>query len=106
MSISLLQPRLRQPLHAQGTLYRIGGDEFVLLARSTSPDLPDAVAAGVTAATLSLEQAGFPGVSVSSGWATFPQDGTTGDALLRRSDQRMYEDKRRRSSVHSAAHLN
>ena len=85
--------RMKSVLRDGDTLARIGGDEFVaVLSRLAHPcDSEQAlarllVAAGepVSVGELSLR------VSASIGVASFPQDGTDPDRLLRHADQAMY----------------
>lgn len=86
---------------------RMGGDEFVLVMpshRTASMDakieqLQQAVSHAV------LEIPGGPGLGISIGHASFPEDGQDTDALLAVADQRMYRMKQRSKmqSVDSAA---
>jgi two-component system, cell cycle response regulator len=77
---------LRARLRAEDQLGRLGGEEFLAL-------LPDVDAGGAHAATDKL-RAGVreAGVTVSIGWAAW--EGESGEQLLRRADDALYEAKR------------
>ncbi len=68
--------------------YRIGGDEFAVLAAEDT-----AVGARRLAARLEAALAAA-GQSVSFGWAVTPEDGDSAIALYRAADTRMYARKR------------
>lgn len=74
------------------TLYRYGGDEFVLLSKKTSRDRLDELF------TVINEQLKLNGLSVTSGWATHrPGDGT--DKAITEADTKMYIVKRKKKSA-------
>ncbi len=75
-------------LVARDVAYRIGGDEFAVLADQTS-----AVGAARLAARLEASLAAA-GQHVSFGWAVTPEDGDSAIALYRAADNRMYARKR------------
>jgi len=83
---------LRRALRSSDHLYRVGGDEFAAL-------LPGVDAAALTSVISRLEAAlsdfagRHAGAGISYGSATFPDDATTFEALLRIADARMYEVK-------------
>ena len=85
--------RMKAVLRDGDVLARIGGDEFVaVLSRLAQPRdceqalarLLEAASEPVTVGELSLK------VSASIGVASFPQDGTDPDRLVRHADQAMY----------------
>ncbi len=85
--------RMKAVLREGDILARIGGDEFVaVLSRLDQPRdceqalarLLEAASEPVTVGELSLK------VSASIGVASFPQDGTDPDRLMRHADQAMY----------------
>ena len=80
---------LRAALAADGAAYRLGGDEFCVVAHG-----PDAAAVLERARTTLAERVGGPDVGCSLGTAWIAEDGATPDALLRTADARLYEDKR------------
>jgi diguanylate cyclase (GGDEF)-like protein len=93
--------RLRDSIRDVDFLYRIGGDEFVILL----PAISAAEAAGVARRIIErvsepVEIDGAPlCIGVSVGSACAPHDGETADELLRSADRAMYEAKRRGKGV-------
>jgi diguanylate cyclase (GGDEF)-like protein len=95
-------------LRSTDVAVRYGGDEFVVLLPETSRDQALEVArrlrdevAGAT--FLAHEPAGAMRLTASFGVATFPDDGSTPDELLRRADEAMYRVKKRsRDGVEAA----
>jgi diguanylate cyclase (GGDEF)-like protein len=91
--------RLRENLADAGTLARVGGDEFVLLANVESADdattlakrIRDVLARPIEAHGHRLSLAASIGISL------FPNNGDSLDVLLRNADQAMFETKRRHS---------
>jgi diguanylate cyclase (GGDEF)-like protein len=75
---------------------RIGGDEFAALLPAASADEADAVEARIKSACerALLTAEGLPGVSVSVGRATYPEDGATWEELLQVADRRLLDAKR------------
>ena len=78
---------------------RWGGDEFVVLLTGTGKDGAKAFSSRfhdrMDQAILQLE---MPlDVKVSSGFATYPEDGLTGENLIKVADYRMYQVKRSRT---------
>ena len=78
----------RGSLVARDVSFRIGGDEFAVLADQNS-----AVGAARLAARLEASLAAA-GQHVSFGWAVTPEDGDSAIALYRAADNRMYARKR------------
>jgi diguanylate cyclase (GGDEF)-like protein len=100
---------LGQVLRATDVAVRYGGDEFVVLLPETSRDqalevarrLRDEVAGALF---LANEKAGPLRLTASFGVATFPDDGTTSEELVRRADEAMYRVKARsRDGVEAAS---
>ena len=93
--------RLRARLREVDTVARLGGDEFAVVLPST-----DVHGAERTARKL-LEDLAQPAavgtrpmaVRASIGIARFPEDGSTGDTLLRHADLAMYQAKSDGSSI-------
>ena len=79
---------LSRSLRESDVSYRIGGDEFAVLAEQDS-----AVEARRLAARLEATLAAA-GQSVSFGWAVTPEDGDSAIAIYRAADTRMYARKR------------
>lgn len=93
--ISTFADLLRACLRREDRMYRVGGDEFVLLL----PHVPgselavDAIRARIAVAMDRVRAVGFPAADVSAGFATYPEEGRTSDELLALSDWRMYAEK-------------
>jgi diguanylate cyclase (GGDEF)-like protein/PAS domain S-box-containing protein len=92
-----LGERLQAAVLGRGDAYRMGGDEFCVLAQLRA-DGPDALAAAGQAA-LTEHGEGFE-ITASFGAACIPLDATTAAEALGTADQRMYARKgRRRTSA-------
>jgi len=86
---------LRLAFRGEDALFRVGGDEFMVLVNHPAPAGPavGGSLARVRAALGKLRNNGFDQADVSAGIATFPEDGDDPEGLLRLSDQRMYLEK-------------
>jgi diguanylate cyclase (GGDEF)-like protein len=87
-SLRQLATVLSGSLISRDVAYRIGGDEFAVLAEEGT-----AVGASRLAARLEATLAAA-GQSVSFGWAVTPDDGESAISLYRAADVRMYAQKR------------
>jgi len=91
-----LAGRIRASVRAGDTVARFGGDEFVVLLDEVSGT---ADAAHVATKVLEALQTPFRldghevTVAASVGMSLFPDDGVSGDELLRQADAAMYRDK-------------
>jgi diguanylate cyclase (GGDEF)-like protein len=87
--------RLRENLHRQDTLARIGGDEFVLLMELDDPqDALSVAARQVSVIARNFEVADhMVQVSVSIGICIYPGNGETQHELLMNADAAMYHTK-------------
>ena len=94
---------LRFAFRGEDALFRVGGDEFVVIVRHPTPagTALSGSLARIQVALQRLREHGFEHVEVSAGMATFPDDRLEGGELLRLSDQRMYLQKQQ----HRAARL-
>ncbi|UQN08458.1 HD domain-containing phosphohydrolase [Deinococcus sp. QL22] len=83
-----------------GVTYRIGGDEFAVIA----PQAPDnqTLQTRIDAAIGRVQAVCAVPVGASSGVARFPDDARSGGDLLRVGDRRMYQDKLCRRSGRAA----
>jgi diguanylate cyclase (GGDEF)-like protein len=87
--LARLGQRLQASLPSGAAGFRIGGDEFCLLARC---DQPDVLVAGVTAA---LTEGGEKfSITASVGFVIVPTEATSVVHALQLADQRLYIDKR------------
>ncbi len=101
-----LAERLRQRLREGDLLARLGGDEFVVLLSHIEPDeqsLPTILNRlySAIADEFELGERQQAQVGMSLGLALYPEDGATGDTLLRRADAALYEAKRGKGSARS-----
>jgi diguanylate cyclase (GGDEF)-like protein len=90
--------RLRDVVRGDDTIFRVGGDEFVVLLPTAAANEADAFASRVIERISEPFDLGFEApfkIGVSIGSACFPRDGDTADALLLAADTAMYEAKRR-----------
>lgn len=91
--------RLKRRLRTGDSVARLGGDEFATILRGIGTEV-DARALAEEVRTALERPTSWRGnrvrVGASIGWAIAPRDGTEIAELLRRSDHRMYRDKRNR----------
>ena len=101
-----LASRLTKTLRRGDTVYRVGGDEFIVLVEGlrTSADAA-AVAEHVRNSTrFCIEGRGEPiGVSASIGMSVFPSESSDPVMLLRLCDEAMYMAKRARKGTEAVA---
>jgi diguanylate cyclase (GGDEF)-like protein len=88
--LTRLGTRLAAAVGGAGTAYRMGGDEFCVLA--TVPDGDGQLVVARAAAALAERGPGFT-VVASHGSALLPADGATPADALRCADRRMYARK-------------
>ena len=94
--LARLGARLAVVVKPSGSAYRMGGDEFCVLARRT----PDAAEGLLAAAASALADAGEGwSIDCSYGATWIPSEATTPTNALRNADQRMYANKTSRSSA-------
>lgn len=90
--------RLRAAIRQNDLAFRLGGDEFaVLLAPTSGRDQAGMVVKRIRqemARPFRLPSGVHIAARLSAGVAIFPEDGESGDELLRKADARMYRDKR------------
>jgi diguanylate cyclase (GGDEF)-like protein len=94
--LARLGARLAAVVDHAGSAYRMGGDEFCLLARCT----PQAAEGLLAAAASALSDHGDGwSIDCSYGAAWIPSESTTASEALLTADQRMYANKATRSSA-------
>lgn len=94
--LARLGGRLRAAVGGDGSVYRIGGDEFCLLL-TCPPNRFDAVAKAAAEALVEHDR----GIDVGSSWggATFPAEAEDPAAALQLADVRMYAQKESRRTT-------
>jgi diguanylate cyclase (GGDEF)-like protein len=90
--LTRLGHRLADFAGPHGTAYRLGGDEFCLLAECTAAAVDGLVAGGIAA--LSERGDGFV-VSASQGSVLLPSEASSRETALQLADRRMYANKSR-----------
>ncbi len=91
--LARLGGRLGETVSSGGSAYRLGGDEFCVLAPVGGVDLERLQAA--TTEALAERGKGFD-ISTSSGTVLLPLEAAEATEALQRADERLYEDKRAR----------
>ena len=93
---------IRQAVRSYDFCARNGGDEFVVFLTECNEDGVSERAAEIQAAVEALSLETSAGVEVrlgiSVGWATYPRDGHSLEALVKTADKRMYQNKSSRRS--------
>src|SRR5438876_2170182 len=94
--LARLGTKLADAVRSHGTAYRLGGDEFCVLAGAQSSELHSLIGAAAAA----LEERGEKfAVGASYGAVLIPHEASTLDYALQLADQRMYARKKRRPSL-------
>ena len=93
--LARLGSNLRDSVAHVGTAYRLGGDEFCIVAKLGTPK--PASLFEMSRAALCEEGEGFS-IGASGAWVRLPDDAKTASDALRIADQRMYAEKNLRSS--------
>jgi diguanylate cyclase (GGDEF)-like protein len=88
--LARLGAALAREVGGRGRAYRIGGDEFCVLARPGRDDINEVIAVATDA--LSEQGEGFS-ITTSQGAVLLPRDASSGTEAMRTVDLRMYENK-------------
>ena len=95
--LSEVAGRLRRSLREADAVFRIGGDEFILVLEGPqSKESASLVAEKLTtliSEPISLDQDQQVQVSAAVGISIYPQDGESADELIRQADGQMYDAK-------------
>jgi diguanylate cyclase (GGDEF)-like protein/putative nucleotidyltransferase with HDIG domain len=95
---------LRRCCRASDTVARLGGDEFVVVLTDPGEYLPRMMERIAEVGELAASEINYAtSISISAGYALFPQDATDAEGLLEKADERMYENKRRSKMPKSGA---
>ncbi|MBI1981024.1 MAG: GGDEF domain-containing protein [Methylocystis sp.] len=97
--LKLVAERLRQSLRATDVAARIGGDEFVVLAKGLSKEQTTELSQRLTnsiSASYDLDDGVRATIGVSVGVALVPEHGADAEALLAVADEALYEAKAQR----------
>lgn len=84
--LSHIAARLRQ----NGEAFRLGGDEFALLLPGEDAARAQEVATAIVDRIASVDVDGLGPITVSAGFASFPEHGTQRDELIRLADSALY----------------
>jgi two-component system cell cycle response regulator len=100
--LARLGAKLAQAAAPEGQAYRLGGDEFCVLARleQRSPEVMSTAAA----AALCERGQGFD-ISTATGWVLLPEEAQESAAALQLVDERLYADKRSRHASDASDQL-
>jgi diguanylate cyclase (GGDEF)-like protein len=82
--------QIASQLRRDGEAFRLGGDEFALLLSGHTTDSAREVAEAILERIETHEVARGGSVTASAGLAAFPDDGSTGDELIRLADSALY----------------
>ena len=95
-ALRFLVERVTTTVRTGNDVYRMGGDEFLVLLKNGLRSAPE-IAAEIRSATHSMPLDPGPGfLSVSVGWAVLGADGWSLEELTSAADRRLYEAKSRR----------
>ncbi len=91
---------LTATVRASDTVFRLGGDEFIVVASTVTREAVDELARKITNALCTpLCVAGETvSVAASVGFSVFPEDGDSEAGLVKMADERMYGVKRSRAT--------
>jgi diguanylate cyclase (GGDEF)-like protein len=84
--LSHIAARLRQ----NGEAFRLGGDEFALLLPGENAERAQAIATTIVDRIASVDLDGLGPVTVSAGFASYPEHGVERDELIRLADSALY----------------
>ncbi|QZP09398.1 diguanylate cyclase [Caenibius sp. WL] len=99
-ALRIIAERLKLSVRSADKVFRLGGDEFaILLASPTTEAEIDTIVTRIEdsmADTIFLPEGEHIAITLSVGYAAYPDDGTAPGDLVRKADKAMYRDKLRR----------
>ncbi len=93
---------LRKSCRATDVVARMGGDEFVLVLSDPGDCLPALMERIQEVGQRAGAEIGCK-ISISAGCALYPDDAIDAESVLEKADERMYEEKRLRKSMHAVS---
>jgi len=93
---------LRKTFRTQDSIYRMGGDEFLILWPDTGTEVENRLISGIDKAVQLVRAEGFHEVDASFGISQFKEAASTSE-LLSIADKRMYADKKAKKTELQAA---
>ncbi|WMS44000.1 diguanylate cyclase [Acuticoccus sp. MNP-M23] len=98
-ALRFLTEQMKATLRDTDRVYRIGGDEFLILLPRCAENASEAVADTILAAARTARMPMAPyTLSISVGWADLGRDGFSLEELTMNADRRLYEAKASRSA--------
>ncbi|RAI01063.1 GGDEF domain-containing protein [Acuticoccus sediminis] len=99
-ALCFLADLMRGTVRSTDQIYRIGGDEFLIVLPNCDPPSASSIAAKLRDLTRNTRMARPPySVSASIGWADLGTDGASLGELITAADRRLYEAKANRSMI-------
>jgi diguanylate cyclase (GGDEF)-like protein/putative nucleotidyltransferase with HDIG domain len=91
---------LKKCCRSTDVVARLGGDEFVMVVSNPGGELPGLMGRIAEVGYGAGAEINFKTpVSISAGYALYPDDATDAECLLEKADERMYEEKRRQKAA-------
>ncbi len=103
--LNIVAKRLQNSIREKDKAFRIGGDEFVVVIHGTHEAkfyesvitrMRENVARDVVLSDVTLK------VSISAGYARYPEDGDKFEDVVKKADELMYENKRKHKAAKAA----
>jgi len=89
---------LRKCCRSSDVLARMGGDEFVMVLKDPGDYLPSVMDRISEVGQYAGDEIGRIPLSISAGYAVYPEDATDMEGLLEKADDRMYDAKRQQKA--------
>ncbi len=92
--------KLKNAIEGKGMIGRYGGDEFVILLPGMEVERANRIVKElkdeIDRTTIKVDDRDIPLIKFSYGISEFPKDGVELELLIKRADERMYRDKRKK----------